>query len=70
MIISLLLKTITQPLQTLSRVWNRVWNVSAKRLPVKTLETVVLILTLAIVFMAFWFAQLIALWVLVFGMGL
>jgi hypothetical protein len=56
-------KFLIQPLHALSRTWNKVWKVSAKRLPVKTLELVILMLTLALVFLAFWFAQAIVLWI-------
>jgi len=57
-------KFVFQLLHIISRTWNKAWKVSSKRLPVKTLELVVLILTLTLVFLVFWFAQAIVLSIL------
>ena len=56
------------PLKQLTKTWNTAWKVAADRVSKKTLETVVILLTMAVIFTTFFAIQGVFFFLLIYAL--
>jgi len=62
------IKNPFKPLSKLAEIWNTAWKVAAERVSKKTLETVVVLLTMAVIFTTFFAMQGVFFFVLIYAL--